>query len=250
MNSSESSFISRRLLSGVAKTAGALLVGAGAYAYWTVQKNRTSRRTVSSDHVPRETWESTHAAKVERVAAQLRNRTGNKPVSTRKKAVSHQVPKVGDLRRDDDKIDISDFDRILHIDPEQRICIAEPGVAFVDLVEATMRHGLVPIVVPELKTITIGGAVSGCSIESMSFVHGGFHDTCTEYEVVSAKGEVLICKPDNENAFIFEMMHSSFGTLGILTRLTFKLVPAKRYVRMVYEKYASLEEYQAAIYRH
>ena len=250
MNSSESSFISRRLLSGVAKTAGALLVGAGAYAYWTVQKNRTSRRTVSSDHVPRETWESTHAAKVERVAAQLRNRTGNKPVSTRKKAVSHQVPKVGDLRRDDDKIDISDFDRILHIDPEQRICIAEPGVAFVDLVEATMRHGLVPIVVPELKTITIGGAVSGCSIESMSFVHGGFHDTCTEYEVVSAKGEVLICKPDNENAFIFQMMHSSFGTLGILTRLTFKLVPAKRYVRMVYEKYASLEEYQAAIYRH
>ena len=56
-----------------------------------------------------------------------------------------------------------------------------------------------PIVVPELKTITIGGAVAGCSIESMSFVHGGFHDTCLEYEVITATGEVLTCTPDNEH---------------------------------------------------
>ena len=59
-------------------------------------------------------------------------------------------------------------------------------MTFVDLVAATLRHGLVPIVVPELKTITIGGAVAGCSIESMSFRYGGFHDTCLEYEVITA----------------------------------------------------------------
>ena len=70
-------------------------------------------------------------------------------------------------------------------------------MTFVDLVAATLRHGLVPIVVPELKTITIGGAVCGCSIESMSFVRGGFHDTCFEYEVIAATGEVLTCTPDN-----------------------------------------------------
>ena len=104
-----------------------------------------------------------------------------------------------------------------------------------------------PIVVPELKTITIGGAVSGCSIESMSFEYGGFHDTCLEYEVITATGEVLVCTPDNEHRLVFQMMHGSFGTLGILSKLTFKLVPAKPFVHVVYETHATLAEYQAAI---
>ena len=42
-----------------------------------------------------------------------------------------------------------------------------------DKVAATLPHGLAPYVVPELETITIGGAVSGCSLESMSFEVGG-----------------------------------------------------------------------------
>src|SRR5688572_14239560 len=140
-----------------------------------------------------------HREKVARIAAQLRAHKSGTPVSLRKKAVAHQVPKPRDLRRRDPKIDISDLTEILSIDPVRRICVAESGVTFVDLVTATLAHGLVPIVVPELKTITIGGAVSGGSIESMSFVHGGFHDTCLEYEVITATGDVLTCTPDNEH---------------------------------------------------
>jgi FAD/FMN-containing dehydrogenase len=191
-----------------------------------------------------------HRAKVARIARDLRAHSGRTPVSLRKKAVSHQVPKPNDLRHRDDKIDVSDLTDILAIDPVRRICIAESGVTFVDLVAATLRHGLVPIVVPELKTITIGGAVSGCSIESMSFVHGGFHDTCLEYEVITAKGEVLVCRPDDEHPLVFQMMHGSFGTLGIIAKLTFRLVPARPYVKLRYETYASIAAYQAAILRH
>ena len=84
--------------------------------------------------------------------------------------------------------DLVDFDAVIEIDPERGICIAEPGVPFCKLVDKTLPLGLVPIVVPELKTITIGGAVAGCSIESMSFQYGGFHDTCLEYEIITAHG--------------------------------------------------------------
>ncbi len=192
----------------------------------------------------------THSEKIARIADQLKRRTGTSPVSLKKKAVSHEVPKIGDRRRHDEKIDVSDLDEIISIDPEKRICVAEPGVTFVDLVEATLRHGLVPIVVPELKTITIGGAVAGCSIESMSYKHGGFHDTCLEYEVITAKGDVLVCTPDNEHALVFQMMHGTFGTLGIIAKLTFRLVPAKKYVKVTYEKYGDLESYKAAIWKH
>jgi FAD/FMN-containing dehydrogenase len=191
-----------------------------------------------------------HGEKVARIARQLRAHRAGRPISLRKKAVSHQVPKPHDLRHRDDKIDVSDLTAILSIDPVRRICVAESGVTFVDLVAATLVHGLVPIVVPELKTITIGGAVSGCSIESMSFVHGGFHDTCLEYEVITATGNVLYCTPDNEHRLVFQMMHGAFGTLGIVARLTFKLIPAKPYVKLRYETCASVADYQAAIMRH
>jgi FAD/FMN-containing dehydrogenase len=191
-----------------------------------------------------------HADKVSRIVAQLRAHDGSTPLSLRKKAVSHQVPKAGDRRHRDTKIDISDLTEILEIDPDKRICVAESGVTFVDLVAATLRHGLVPIVVPELKTITIGGAVAGCSIESMSFVHGGFHDTCLEYQVITAPGEVLTCTPDNEHALVFQMLHGAFGTLGILTKLTFKLVPAKPFVKLAYERHTTLDAYRAAIRAH
>lgn len=189
----------------------------------------------------------THEQKVARIAAQLKARTAKTPVSLKKKAVSHEVPKPGDKRHDDEKIDVSGLDRILHIDPERRLCVAEPGVTFVDLVKATLAHGLVPAVVPELKTITVGGAVAGCSIESMSYKEGGFHDSCLEFEVITAKGEVLTCAPDNEHALVFQMMHGTFGTLGIISKLTFRLISAKPFVRVTYRKYDDLASYQAAI---
>ena len=190
-----------------------------------------------------------HARKIERVVAQLRRHRGDRPLSLKKSAVSHQVPKRGDLRLTDDKIDLSDLNEVLSIDPAAMTCVAEPGVTFVDLVRATLPHGLVPIVVPELETITIGGAVAGCSLESMSFKHGGFHDTCTEYEVVTAAGDVLVCTPDNEHGLVFQMIHGSFGTLGILSKLTFRLVPAKPFVRMTYETHPTIAAYRKAIER-
>jgi FAD/FMN-containing dehydrogenase len=105
-------------------------------------------------------------------------------------------------------------------------------------------------VVPELETITLGGAVSGCSIESTSYKYGGFHDTCLEYEVITSEGEVLTCTPDGENRLVFEMIHGAFGTLGVLSKLTFRLMPAKPFVKVVYEKYQRLPDYLAAIQRH
>ncbi len=190
-----------------------------------------------------------HARKVADVVAQLEAHAGVRPLSLRRKTVSHQVPKARDARRRDDKIDVSALTEVLAIDPERRICVAESGVTFVELVRATLRHGLVPIVVPELATITIGGAVSGCSIESMSFARGGFHDTCRAYEVIAATGEVLQATADNEHRDVFEMIHGAFGTLGSLSLLEVELGPAKPYVRVDYETYTTLADYQAAIRR-
>jgi FAD/FMN-containing dehydrogenase len=128
-----------------------------------------------------------------------------------------------------------------------RTCTAEPGVTFAELVRATLPHGLLPTVVPELEGITLGGAVAGCSVESMSFRYGGFHDSALEYEVVTGDGRVVTLSPEHEPD-LFHMIHGSYGTLGILTRLRFRLVPAKPYVRMEYRRFATAESFAEAMH--
>ena len=52
------------------------------------------------------------------------------------------------------------------------------------LAAATLPHGLMPLVVPQLKTITLGGAVAGLGIESTSFRHGLPHESVREMDVL------------------------------------------------------------------
>jgi FAD/FMN-containing dehydrogenase len=85
-----------------------------------------------------------HDSDVARIARELRDRKSTRPLSLRKKVTSHQVPKPGDKKYSDDKIDVSCLNRILAIDVEGRTCTAEPGVTFIDLVRATLPLGLVP----------------------------------------------------------------------------------------------------------
>lgn len=184
----------------------------------------------------------THEKKIQLIADQVKiNAAAGKPLSFAKKSVSHVVPNTG--KKDaDEKIYIGELDQVIKIDTVNKICEAESGVTFYDLVQKTLPHGLVPYVVPELKGITVGGAVSGCSIEAMSYKYGGFHDSCLEYEVITANGDVLTCSSDI-NPELFEMLHGSYGTLGLVTKLKFKLCPAKPYVKMTYKKFDKFDNF-------
>ncbi len=156
--------------------------------------------------------------------------------------ISHFVPNPYSNDSGKQKIDFSKLNRLLAIDPEKMTATAEPGLAFCDLEDETLKYNLMPYVVPELKTITVGGAVSGCSIESQSYRYGGFHDSCLEYEVLTGTGEILTCSPE-QDAEIFNLLHGSYGTLGRITKLTFKLMPAKPYVHMEYHKHTTFEAF-------
>ena len=83
-----------------------------------------------------------HEEKVQRIAGQLRTRRPGTPVSIKKRAVSHMVPKRNDLRHSDEKIDVRDLDQIIEIDREAMTCTAEAGVTFTELVRATLPLGL------------------------------------------------------------------------------------------------------------
>jgi FAD/FMN-containing dehydrogenase len=183
---------------------------------------------------------SAHAAKVDAVCAQVRALAG--PAHVYKGGVHHFVPRPGDGRFRGSAVDVSELDAILEIDVEGRRCVAEPGATFADVARQTLASGLVPKVVPELEGITLGGAVAGCSVESTSFRHGGFHDGCLEYEVVTGSGERRVLERGDA---LFDMLHGSYGTLAILTRITFELVEAKPFVALEYRHHRDFAAFAA-----
>ena len=115
------------------------------------------------------------------------------------------------------------------------------------LVKATLRHGVAPKVVPQLKSITVGGAVAGIGIEATSFRHGLVHETVREMDVALADGRIVTCAPDNEHADLFAGMPNSYGTLGYATRLRVETMPVEPYVEVRHRRFTDCDALFAAI---
>ena len=94
-----------------------------------------------------------------------------------------------------------------------------------------------PLVVPQLKTITLGGAVAGLGIESTSFRHGLPHESVRAMEVLTGSGEVVTATPDGEHADLYRGFPNSYGTLGYALRLVIDLQPVTPYVRLRHRRY-------------
>ena len=140
-------------------------------------------------------------------------------------------------------LDVRDFKHVLAVDPDARVIEVEGMTPYSDLVDATLPHGVMPAVVPQLKSITIGGAVSGIGIESSSFRYGLPHETVLEMDVLLGHGEVVTCSPDNEHRDLFFGFPNSYGTLGYILKLRTLAVPVKPYVHLRHEPFTDPEAF-------
>ncbi len=133
-------------------------------------------------------------------------------------------------RRGAARLDVSGLDGVLAVDPDARTADVLGMTTYEHLVDATLPYGLMPLVVPQLKTITLGGAVSGLGIESSSFRNGLPHESVREMEVLTGDGRVVLARPGNEHDALFRGFPNSYGTLGYALRLTIELEPVKPFV--------------------
>src|SRR5271167_639291 len=134
------------------------------------------------------------------------------------------------------RIDVRPFHHVLNVDAGSRIADVEGMTTYEELADETLKFGLLPTVVPQLKTITIGGAVSGLGIESSSFKYGLVHETVAELEVLLGDGSTIVCSA-TQNPDLFCGFPNSYGTLGYVLRLKVKLIPAKKYVKLKHAKF-------------
>lgn len=134
-----------------------------------------------------------------------------------------------------------DFDQVLRI--AEGSVEAEGMISYEDLARECLAHGVMPSVVPQLKTITLGGAVAGVGIESSSHRHGLVHDGMLELDVLLGDARVVTCTPHNEHADLFFGFPNSYGTLGYALRVKVKTVPVKPYVHLEHLPFQDGENY-------
>jgi FAD/FMN-containing dehydrogenase len=126
-------------------------------------------------------------------------------------------------------LDVSGLEGVISIDTEGQTADVQGMCTYEDLVDATLPRGFIPYVVPQLRTITLGGAVSGLGIESTSFRSGLPHESVTEMDIFTGAGEVVTTEPGEE---LFDTFPNSYGSLGYATRLRIKLEKVPSYVSL------------------
>jgi FAD/FMN-containing dehydrogenase len=134
-------------------------------------------------------------------------------------------------------LDVAAFDGVLSVDPVARTADVQGMTTYEHLVDVTLPHGLMPFVVPQLKTITLGGAVTGLGIESSSFRNGLPHESVLEMDVLTGDGRIVTARRDNEHRDLFFGFPNSYGTLGYALRLTIELQPVRPYVQLSHRRF-------------
>ena len=146
-----------------------------------------------------------------------------------------------------DALDVSAFAGVIDVDPAARTADVGGMTTYEHLVDATLRHGLIPHVVPQLKTITLGGAVAGLGIESTSFRNGMPHESVLEMDILTPDGDVVRAAPDNEHHDLFRGFPNSYGTLGYALRLRIELERVKPFVRLRHVRFTDAAAAAAAV---
>jgi FAD/FMN-containing dehydrogenase len=144
-------------------------------------------------------------------------------------------------------LDAGWFDGVLSVDPEARTAEVLGMTTYEHLVAATLPHGVMPLVVPQLKTITLGGAVSGLGIESTSFRSGLPHESVREMDILTGDGRVVTATPDGEHRALFSGFPNSYGSLGYALRLVIDVEPIQPFVHMRHIRFGDVESAAATV---
>jgi FAD/FMN-containing dehydrogenase len=146
-------------------------------------------------------------------------------------------------------LDVSGLAGVIAVDPAARTADVQGMCTYEHLVAVTLRHGMIPLVVPQLRTITLGGAVTGLGIEATSFRNGLPHESVLEMDVLTGDGEIVTARPDGPTSDLYATFPNSYGSLGYATRIRIELEPVPGYVDLRHVRLDGLDDLPAMVER-
>lgn len=178
---------------------------------------------------------------------QLKNNfhTNQDKLSLNKKSISNLFRYGGRDRKKN--LDLSHFNQIIAVDEANATLEVEGLTTYETIVDACLAKGLLPTVTPELKHITIGGAIVGIGIESSSYRAGFVHDGLLAADVLLPDGNIVTCTADNEHHALFFALANSYGTLGYILSAKIHLEPAAPLVKLTTQQFSNIPDYLSAM---
>jgi glycolate oxidase len=131
-------------------------------------------------------------------------------------------------------LDLMGMNRILEINAEDLYCVVEPGVVTSDIHKAVEKLGLLyPPDPASQDTSTIGGNVAECAGGLRGLKYGVTKDYVLALEVVAPTGEIYQTGAKTVKSVtgydLTKLLIGSEGTLGVITKIVLKLLPAPRH---------------------
>ncbi len=144
------------------------------------------------------------------------------------------------------------MNRILEINPEDGVAVAEPGVITGELQEAVRQLGWdYPPDPASLKDCTIGGNIATNAGGPRCLKYGVTRQYVLGLEVVLSDGRVIQCGGrvhKNKTGFdLVGLFTGSEGMLGIVTQATLRLIPRPRARAMLSAVFSSFADAAAAV---
>lgn len=144
-------------------------------------------------------------------------------------------------------LDLGRMSRILQIDRENLLAVAEPGVLTAELASAVESVGLLyPPDPGSMKVSTLGGNVAENAGGLRAIKYGVTSDYIMAIEGVTPTGEFFKTGAVTIKSVAgYDLVHllcGSEGTLGVFTKLVFKLVPQPRDRKAMVGLFPTLEQ--------
>ncbi|KAF0915966.1 hypothetical protein E2562_000601 [Oryza meyeriana var. granulata] len=130
----------------------------------------------------------------------------------------------------------------LAVSVEGRYIDAGGEQLWVDVLRASLAHGLTPVSWTDYLHLTVGGTLSNAGISGQAFRHGPQISNVQELDVITGVGEMVTCSKEKVPD-LFDAVLGGLGQFGIITRARIPLAPAParaRWVRFVYTSAAAL----------
>ncbi len=144
------------------------------------------------------------------------------------------------------------MNEILEIDLDNMMVTVEPGVVLADMMRAVEAHGLFyPVDVSTLESCHVGGNVAENAGGARAVKYGITGHWVCGLEMVTPTGEIVHLGgkriKDVTGYNLVQLVVGSEGTLGIITKITFRLTVKPKYVLDLLIPFDSLENAVAQV---
>ncbi|KAK7411929.1 hypothetical protein VNO78_03373 [Psophocarpus tetragonolobus] len=137
--------------------------------------------------------------------------------------------------------------RVSDVDPNNGYYVDVGGEQlWIDVLHATLKHGLAPMSWTDYLYLTVGGTLSNAGISGQTFRYGPQISTVRQMDVITGKGEFVTCSPQT-NSELFHAALGGLGQFGIITRARIALAPAPervKWVRLLYNDFSAFTKDQ------